>query len=248
MRVSACEARLSQSGRSTGEEFRSAASHRRAALRMTRFAPSTGFVRSVPLKECQMSKPSTARLPRDCAPQRMRGLTLVELLVTLALVALLLTLAVPSFKAQILRSRIASDIDLFHSSLRLTRSEALKRGSTVTMCMSTTAGELKPACATDASAGWHSGWIIFVNRDEPGVLGDNDYLLRVQGSTSGSDRITSNDKRYISFYANGLAGGGGLTASFDPVNASDADRERFKRDLCVSPQGRVKPCGDRPAL
>src|SRR5262245_51428444 len=92
------------------------------------------------------------------------GATLIELLTTLALVAVLGMLAAPGFGGVLYDSRRAAIVnELFHA-LFLARSEAVKRGDIVTVCQS--ADGLN--CAGKA-AEWTSGWIVFANldHDEP---------------------------------------------------------------------------------
>lgn len=88
------------------------------------------------------------------------GATLMELLTALALLAILGSLAAPSFTGTLLDARRSSIVnDLFHS-LFLARSEAVRRGHIVTVCQSVDGQQ----CAGNA-AQWGSGWIVFVNLD-----------------------------------------------------------------------------------
>ena len=66
------------------------------------------------------------KLPR---PPRNKGLTLIELMVTLAVGVILMTATIPAYTAMTQRSEIASSINAFVSELRFARSEALKRSA-----------------------------------------------------------------------------------------------------------------------
>lgn len=85
------------------------------------------------------------------------GLTLVELMVTLAIFAVLVGVAAPSFNSLMLGPRLGSWANEMSASATLARSEAIKRNGTVTLCASSDGA----ACAT--SGDWEQGWIVTAN-------------------------------------------------------------------------------------
>lgn len=97
-----------------------------------------------------------------------RGFTLVEMLVVIAISAILIAAAVPSFQSLIASSRASSASGNLRSSLEFARSEAIRRNQNVTVCRTgnANAAELVLACSDAAAAGfdgndWSSGWIVF---------------------------------------------------------------------------------------
>ena len=92
------------------------------------------------------------------------GFTFIELLVTLAVVAIMLAMTVPGFQAMLTGNAIASLSNEFVAALHLTRSEAIKRGTRVTLCKSANSTAPVPVCG---GSDWQDGWIIFVDSSAP---------------------------------------------------------------------------------
>lgn len=109
---------------------------------------------------------------------RQSGLSLIEILVTLGIVSLLMSVAVPSFQSLIEKNKTHAFMDEFTNSLYLVRGEAAKRGYPVSMCASNPA---KTACDVSSSGDFSSGWIIFTDYDQNGILGAPTLLFDTTG-------------------------------------------------------------------
>lgn len=83
-----------------------------------------------------------------------RGFTLTELMTTVAILAVLMGLAAPTFSDIALSSRLKDAANRLVSFAAVARSEAIKRNAVVTLCMSADAA----SCAS--SGGWEQGWIM----------------------------------------------------------------------------------------
>lgn len=145
---------------------------------------------------------------------RNLGFSLVELMVTLAVVAIVLVVGVPSFQGMMRNNRVITHTNDFLSSLNLARSEAIKRGVgwRVVMCP----GNPTAGCSGTA---WGGGWIVFVDADADGdgdILDDaatndngqwnaGEQILRVHERLDGNDTLTGNASvnTYISFQFDG---------------------------------------------
>ncbi|MBK1731985.1 GspH/FimT family pseudopilin [Thiococcus pfennigii] len=95
---------------------------------------------------------STARRPRHA------GVTLIELIMTLALAGILMALAVPSFQSVIANNRSTAQANAIVTALSLARSEAIKRGGQVSVCPSADPEAASPVCRDGTD--WSDGWIV----------------------------------------------------------------------------------------
>jgi type IV fimbrial biogenesis protein FimT len=146
--------------------------------------------------------------------------------VALAVAALLWSLAVPSLASIIHSVQVSGASNAFLASLRLARSEAMKRGGRVVLCKSG-GGEF---CM--AAGGWEQGWIMFHDFNSDGLLGAGELVLERVPALPGGLRLTGNQnvERYLSFATQGgtrMAGGGLQAGTFtlcSPRHAADARR------------------------
>ncbi len=107
-----------------------------------------------------------------------RGTSLLELLVTMSVVGILFSAAIPSFIDFSVRNRIVSYSNEFISAISMARSEAIRRGTTVSICHS----DDNATC----SGSWSDGWIVFANTDgdSPAVVDAGEPLIRAFPSLS----------------------------------------------------------------
>lgn len=134
------------------------------------------------------------------------GFTLIELMVTIAIVAILAGLALPSFTQMMEVNRISAITNQFTSSLTYARNEAVARNKHVVFCRVNDATLSRPVCAASGSS-WNNGWIVFVDDNENNNLDSNELLLRVTNAIPQNYSILSYGAAtsWIAFNANGLA-------------------------------------------
>lgn len=105
----------------------------------------------------------------------LRGFTLLELLLALAISGIVLAIGVPSFTEMISNSRRSSMINALVADLNLARNEAIKRAESVTVCMRQANAD---SCDTSGGTSWNNGWLVFADIDGDAVFdSDNDSTL-----------------------------------------------------------------------
>lgn len=130
----------------------------------------------------------------------VRGFTLLELMVTLAVAVVLLTIAIPSYRSVVTRNSLASNVNDLVGSLNYARSEAVGRGTTVYVC----ASRNQTSCRNDGI--WSDGWIIYAPApDAADTSPDADNIVRVHGATGSGFTVTANGGAPLSFNADGFA-------------------------------------------
>ncbi len=159
------------------------------------------------------------------------GFTLVELMITIAIVGIIVGFGIPGFQEMIRKNRASSTANELISTLNLARSEAIKRGQIVTVCKSANVTDATPSCSADAN--WNQGWLIFVDINGNGAIDGNDTRLKIgQPSAKGLSINETNDDAFLSFKSNGLSNTG--TTSLEICVGT------IKRTIDMSNTGRVR--------
>lgn len=121
--------------------------------------------------------------PQQGAAVRSGGFTLIEVMVTVALLAILIAAVAPSFRGLLLDNQAATQANAVVTSLMFARSEAIKRNAPVVMCQSD--------AGTDCDAGnWADGWIVWADTNGDGAV-DADEILQTQGKLPASFALTA---------------------------------------------------------
>jgi type IV fimbrial biogenesis protein FimT len=152
---------------------------------------------------------------------KVGGFTLFELMVTLAVAALILSLGVPGFRNFIQNNRATTHTNDLVTALNLGRSEATRRGASILLCSSSD-GE---TCS--GSNDWSSGWIV---RRSAGAV------LRTWPERSGGDGVLTANVSQIQFQARGSLAGG--TVPLLQIRLPDCSGDQG-RDVSVNMAGRI---------
>lgn len=165
------------------------------------------------------------------------GFTLLELIITMAIAAILLTIAVPSFQTTIANNRLATQTNSLVTDINIARSEAVKRGTGVVLCSSADPNAAAPACLGAGNA-WTGGWIVFVDANTNGAFNPpGDTLIKVSQAIGGTATILTAGALNTFTYN----GDGTSTAAIFAI--CDDRGEAFGRQVQIRPTGRPRLIG-----
>ena len=157
------------------------------------------------------------------------GFTALELIVTMAIVAILLATAVPSFKNYGWNLRMKTAMDVLQTDLTLARGHAISHNIQTIICPVSGADD----CSGEPS--WQSGWIVFTDLNGDRQKQDGEPLLKKAGAVELMEINSSRSRSFLRFYPNGTAPGSNITILFcDRRGASEAGA------IIVSNSGRIR--------
>lgn len=158
------------------------------------------------------------------------GFTAIELMVVVAIVAILAALAGPSFRDLMDGFRARAATEEITNSIYFARSEAIKRGGLITV---------RKNCATGTVQQWQCGWIVFTDANDDGILNGADTVLQTFPALS---NVNVNHLFNGAFYKvdrwgqiNGL-GAASFSVTPEPLGVAS----RHATALCISAGGRIK--------
>jgi type IV fimbrial biogenesis protein FimT len=161
----------------------------------------------------------------------MRGFTLVELMMALAIVAVLATVALPAFGNLLGRTRQQTAMADLQASLNQARSAAVSRGMHVIACPSID----RLTCLHTTQ--WHHGWLLFADLDHDGQRSDDEPVLSEgQARPEGIGILGTAGRPRIDYQSDGSASGTNITLTV----CDRAAGSTRARTLVVSPSGRIR--------
>jgi len=138
---------------------------------------------------------------------RTRGVTLIELVTTLAIIAILGTFGLTTFADTLARQRVQTALHLISVDLAMARNTAIMRRNQVVACP----GDALLGCRSDAD--WSQGWIVFTDSDGNRQPDTDADLIRVANAPSGapaSIRLAST-RSFVRYQRDGRSAGTNLT-------------------------------------
>lgn len=171
--------------------------------------------------------------------RRVQGLTLIELMLTLAVMAIVLTLAIPALQQLVAASHGAAYLNELSTNLQYARHRAIRQRQTMLLC---------PADSESEGCGdsWSAALLLFADRNGNRDRDADEPLLRYLGTPpSGTVLDWSRNQHYLVFGANGAALAPGYLASNGTFTlCRDNGAISQARALRVSLQGRLRVARD----
>jgi type IV fimbrial biogenesis protein FimT len=164
---------------------------------------------------------------------KLHGFTIIELMVSLAILIIAMHFTVSSMKELVLRQRVTTQINSFSGMQRMARQSAIFRQSIVTMCPS------RDGITCLKRKYWHEGVLIFVDINADRVVDEKDHIVKFYKTENIDIQITwraYQNKSYLQFTPNGWTNNQNGTFRFCIANES----ARYNRALIISRSGRIR--------
>ena len=160
--------------------------------------------------------------------KKYSGFTIIELMIVIGIVAVLMSLAAPSFSNFVKNDRLTTQINTLVGHLAYARSEAILRAQPVGLCASSN--------GTACLGAWSEGWLLYVDADNSGSYNaTTDTILRVNQALSGNNKLTTTLGTNFLYDNRGYAATG--TGSF---SLCDDRGVSYAKMIVISNTGRVR--------
>lgn len=168
---------------------------------------------------------------KSISKSKLKGTTLIELMVVIGILAIVGTLGVPSFLSIITKARITSETNQLNSLIRFTRFTAIDQQQTTVLCPADNYSQ----CSED----WNAPKIVFIDSNYNNQREPLEPLLMSMPKSTANNQIYSRNKT-IKFYESGV------TASPASLRICPSTKEvNYARLLTVSLQGKIKLSRDK---
>lgn len=179
-----------------------------------------------------------------------RGFTIIELMVTVAVLGVLSAIAAPSFTPLLERWQVRQVSEELQSTLYFARSEAVKRGGEISILRI----EEQEDCTTSETNSWNCGWVVFHDKNNDGKKDDGEEALQVS-APSKNVKIKFTDQENTSLTTPVIVDRWGVLSSNNQPNfvfrltpKGSSNTEASASSLCVNGSGRIKRKDSSTAL
>ena len=164
---------------------------------------------------------------------RHSGFTLIELMVTVAVLAILMAIGLPSFQNVMRSNRVATGTNEVIAAIALARTEAIRNNRGTSLCRS--------ASGTACDGTWTQGGMVWADLDGDGSVDADETVLRYFQGT-GKVEITG-PANFVHFDSRGRRTSTDTDAGTLVVQPAQCDGKQYRRVLALSPTGQVRKSG-----
>lgn len=126
-------------------------------------------------------------------------MTLAELLATLAVGTILISMGIPSYQSLVLSNSQTAEVNELIAGLSLARSEAITKNTRVTLCTSTN------GTSCDATADWSDGWLVYADNNNDSNLNAGEPVIKSSGAARKVTAKSAEFSTFITYRPNGRA-------------------------------------------
>jgi prepilin-type N-terminal cleavage/methylation domain-containing protein len=165
----------------------------------------------------------------------VKGFTIVELIIGIAIIGILTAIAGPSLGKFIVQSRVDNEVSEIHRLILAARNSAINSGKNVTLC---------PLSGTSCSTNWQNELSVFINSDNTLANNQNyvsasEQLIKVKGKITNGDTLIYSQSIIVFAPTGRLVSGGNSNFSYCPKGHND-----LSRGVEISLSGRVYATSD----
>jgi prepilin-type N-terminal cleavage/methylation domain-containing protein len=156
------------------------------------------------------------------------GFTLVELMITIAIAAILMAIALPNFSSFLVQTRVDNEISQLQRLLLSARNTAINAEQTVTVCPL----NISNRCDTN----WHNEISVFIDIDSDKIFEAilDERVIIVKGAIDNKDKLQYGQDSLIYTPTGSISGG----VSTTPFSYCPKDYDDKSRGITVSTSGR----------
>ena len=179
-------------------------------------------------------------MPQPSCPRAQRGVTLLELIVAMTILAATAAFAVPSYQDFVKNQRLVAGANELLTSLTLARSTAISTRAPTVICRTSAPDAATPVCGTGAF--WEQGWVVYTDNNDDGIVDADEIVWERHPALPGEIEIGAlgNIANRVRFLPIGTSPGfNGTFAICDDRKGNDQIRERM-REVVIAVAGRAR--------
>lgn len=158
---------------------------------------------------------------------KLQGISLIELVISMAVTAVLFGVALPSLSGLVVDARVRSTLHLLGTDMTLARSSAIARNTQVVVCPRT----VDNRCRADGN--WRDGWIVFLDPDRDRQPGQDMDILSIRNASIHPRHALLSSRPFLRYRSDGASTGTNLTVRM-------CTDQRLSASVVVNNQGRIR--------